>query len=97
MAGGLASRSDATTRKKYLPSARTSPSNVREFSCSAGAEQLPLRLVFAAEVEGIDQAVAVGIFGLPADVDLLRGGARERLRGRAGGGAGVGIAGVASR
>jgi len=48
------------------------------------AEQLPLGLAFAAEVSAINQAVAIGIFGLPGDRDLLRGGARQRLRGRAG-------------
>jgi hypothetical protein len=45
-------------------------------SWSVAAEQLPLGLVFAAEVDVIDQAVAIGIFGLPGDRDLLRGGMR---------------------
>ena len=49
-------------------------------------EQLPLGLVFAAEIDAVDQAVAIRIFGLPGHRDLLRGGARQRLRGRAGGG-----------
>ena len=32
----------------------------------AGAQQLPLGFVFAAEIEVVDQAVAIGILGLPA-------------------------------
>ena len=63
LGGGLASRSLATTRKKYLPSARMSPSKVMEFSCMPLLQQHPLGLVFAAEVDGVDQAVAIGIFG----------------------------------
>ena len=38
-------------------------------------EQHPAALVVGAEIEVIDQAVAIGIFGLPTDGDLLRGGA----------------------
>src|ERR1019366_6263979 len=52
----------------------------------AGAQQLPLGFVFPAEVDVVDQAVAVGVFGNPGEGDLLRGGAGQGLRGSAGGG-----------
>ena len=85
LAGGLDSRSDATTRKKYLPSARISASKVMELSCRSVRSSIHLRLVLAAEIDVVDQAVAIGIVGLPDDGDLLLGGARQGLRGSAGG------------
>ena len=41
-----------------------------------GAQELPLGFVFAAEVDVVDQAVAIGVFADPGERDLLRGGAR---------------------
>src|SRR2546422_8712897 len=38
-AGGLASRSEASTRKKYLPSANASPSAAKVFSCRRSEER----------------------------------------------------------
>ena len=49
-------------------------------------EQHPAALVVGAEIEVIDQTVAIGILGLPTDGDLLGGGAGQRLGRGAGGG-----------
>ena len=54
-------------------------------------EQQPLGFVFAAEVEVVDQAVAIGVLGLPGDGDLLGGGARQSLGGSARGSLGAGV------
>ena len=47
-------------------------------------EQHPAALVVTAEIEVVNQPVAIGIFGLPANGDLLRGRPRKGLGGRAG-------------
>ena len=49
-----------------------------------GPQELPLALVFAPEIERIDQAIAIGIVGLPGDLDLRGASTRYGLGGRSG-------------
>ena len=69
------SRADGLdTRKKYLPSADLRLQGHRSI----------VRVAFQAtrcQIEVVDQAVAVRIFGLPRDHDLVGGGPRQGLGG----------------
>ncbi len=81
--------SEATTRKIVTAVGEHVGIEQQSILGHARADQLPFLFVFGAEIDGIDQLVAVGIVGLPGDLGLRGLQARDGLVGsRAGAGGG---------
>ena len=55
-AGGLPGRSDAVTRMRYSPSGNAVESQLQYFSRQLVLKQLPVGLMRAADLDGVDQA-----------------------------------------